>query len=72
MSLSAAQKGIAQPCAAARRINQVNHRREYFRATPTEVREVLREHQVELLDFALDPVAEEYRASQAMRESVSG
>ena len=57
---------------AARRINQVNHRREYFRATPTEVREVLREHQVELLDFALDPVAEEYRASQAMRESVSG
>lgn len=51
---------------AEQRINRVNHRREYFRATPTQVRDVLTAHKVELLDFTLDPVAEEYRASQAM------
>ncbi|MBB5741901.1 hypothetical protein HD600_000398 [Microbacterium ginsengiterrae] len=52
---------------ADRRINQVNLRREYFRATPTEVRDVLKAHAVELLDFKLDPVAEEYKATQALQ-----
>ena len=52
-----------------RRINQINLRREYFRATPTEVRDVLKEHSVELLDFKLDPAAEEYRATQALQSS---
>jgi uncharacterized protein YlxW (UPF0749 family) len=54
---------------ADRRINQINLRREYFRATPTEVRDVLKEHSVELLDFKLDPSAEEYRATQALQSS---
>lgn len=49
---------------ADHRINQVNLRREYFRVTPTEVLEALREHKVELLNFTLTPAAEEWRASK--------
>ncbi len=52
---------------ADRRINQINLRREYFRATPTEVREVLKAHSVELLDFKLEPAAEEYMATRALQ-----
>lgn len=52
---------------ADRRINQINLRREYFRTTPTEVREVLKAHSVELLDFKLEPAAEEYLATRALQ-----
>ncbi|MEW2008926.1 DUF4041 domain-containing protein [Microbacterium sp. NPDC078814] len=52
---------------ADRRINRINLRREYFRATPTEVREVLKAHSVELLDFKLEPAAEEYMATRALQ-----
>ena len=52
---------------ADRRINQINLRREYFRTTPTEVREVLKAHSVELLDFKLEPAAEEYMATRALQ-----
>ncbi|WDH77790.1 DUF4041 domain-containing protein [Microbacterium esteraromaticum] len=52
---------------ADRRINQINMRREYFRTTPTEVREVLKAHSVELLDFKLEPAAEEYLATRALQ-----
>ncbi|MFD6817721.1 DUF4041 domain-containing protein [Microbacterium sp. NPDC059771] len=55
---------------ADRRINRVNMRREYFRTTPTEVREVLKAHSVELLDFKLEPAAEEYMATRAMQGAV--
>ncbi len=48
---------------ADRRINRVNLRREYFRATPAEVLEALRERHVEVLEYAIEPAAEEYRAS---------
>ncbi len=48
---------------ADRRINRVNLRREYFRATPAEVLEALRERHVEVLEYAVEPAAEEYRAS---------
>lgn len=51
---------------ADRRINRVNLRREYFRATPAEVLEALRERHVEVLEYAVEPVAEEYRASLAV------
>lgn len=51
---------------ADRRINKINLRREYFRATPTEVLDALKEHSVELLDFKLDPEAEEFKATQAL------
>lgn len=53
---------------ADRRINQINLRREYFRTTPTEVREVLKAHSVELLDFKLEPAAEEYMATRALQD----
>ncbi|WP_371030021.1 GIY-YIG nuclease family protein [Pseudoclavibacter sp. JSM 162008] len=54
---------------AKRRINKVNFRREYFRATPTEVRDALRERRVELLDFRLDPQAEEFHATRALESN---
>lgn len=48
---------------SSKRINRVNLRREFFRATPTEVLEVLREHKVETLEYQLEAASEEYRLS---------
>jgi len=50
---------------AERRMNKVNLRREYFRATPAEVLEALKEHQVEVLEYTIEPAAAEYRSSVA-------
>jgi uncharacterized protein YfcZ (UPF0381/DUF406 family) len=50
---------------ADQRLNKVNLRREYFRATPEQVLSALREHNVEVLEFALEPTAAEYRSSIA-------
>jgi len=50
---------------ADRRLNKVNLRREYFRATPADVLEVLREHHVEVLEYTVEPAALEYRGSLA-------
>ncbi|MCC2030533.1 DUF4041 domain-containing protein [Microbacterium sp. YMB-B2] len=50
---------------ADQRLNKVNLRREYFRATPEQVLTALREHNVEVLEFALEPAAAEYRSSIA-------
>jgi len=50
---------------ADQRLNKVNLRREYFRATPEQVLSALREHNVEVLEFALEPAAAEYRSSMA-------
>ncbi|MCZ9884740.1 GIY-YIG nuclease family protein [Arthrobacter sp. B2a2-09] len=44
-----------------RRVNRVNKRKEFFRATPSEVLNVLREHKVELVDWTDEPYAFEYR-----------
>lgn len=44
-----------------RRVNLVNRRKEFFHATPSEVLAVLREHQVELIDWSDEPNAFEYR-----------
>ena len=44
-----------------RRVNLVNKRKEFFRATPSEVLTVLHEHRVELVDWADEPKAFEYR-----------
>ncbi|EPD85162.1 hypothetical protein HMPREF1529_01777 [Microbacterium sp. oral taxon 186 str. F0373] len=52
---------------ADQRLNKVNLRREYFRATPEQVLSALREHNVEVLEFALEPAAAEYRSSMAPR-----
>lgn len=48
---------------ADQRVNKVNLRREFFRVTPHQVLEVLKEHHVELVEFTEDPAAEEFRLS---------
>lgn len=53
------------------RINQVNFRREYFQTTPEEVLEALKQHRVEVLEFTVDPEAEEFRESQSIRAALS-
>ena len=45
---------------AEQRVNRVNQRREFFFATPEEVRDVLAEKIGSLLDFASQPTAEQY------------
>ncbi|MEO6082724.1 MAG: DUF4041 domain-containing protein [Umezawaea sp.] len=50
---------------ADRRLNQVNHRREFFRATPTEVLAALRDIPgATVLEFTERPEAPEYRATK--------
>lgn len=51
---------------ADQRLNKVNLRREYFRTTPSEVLEALKEHSVEVLEYTLEPAAPEYRSSVAV------
>jgi len=47
------------------RINQVNLRREFFRATPRQVREILVAQVGNVLEFTDEPEAAQYRQSQA-------
>ncbi len=47
----------------ALRVNKVNPRREFFYVTPEEVLDVLRERQVTVVEFTVEPEAEEYRLS---------
>lgn len=54
---------------ADQRLNKVNLRREYFRATPEQVLAALREHNVEILEYTLEPAAPEYRSSLAAAQS---
>lgn len=51
---------------AHRRVNRVNPRREFFYATPEEVRAALGEIDGSLLEFQVEPDAEQYRESQAI------
>lgn len=53
---------------AQQRINQINLRREYFDITPQAVLEKLREQQVEVLEFTIEPEAEEFLESQHIRD----
>lgn len=48
---------------SAQRLNKVNLRREYFRATPEQVLHALKAHHVEVLEYTIDPAAPEYRSS---------
>ena len=48
---------------AARRVNRINARREFFYATPAEVREALKDVAGNLLEFTEEPEAEQYRLS---------
>lgn len=57
---------------AAQRVNRVNLRREFFYTNPHEVMEALKEHNIEVVHFAADFEAEEYRASQAIIANEKG
>lgn len=48
---------------ATKRVNRINKRREFFYATPAEVRDVLQEVAGNLLEFREEPEAEQYRLS---------
>lgn len=48
---------------ADKRVNRINARREFFYATPAEVREVLKDIAGNLLEFTEEPEAEQYRLS---------
>ncbi|MGL3200101.1 MULTISPECIES: DUF4041 domain-containing protein [Curtobacterium] len=48
---------------AEQRVNRVNLRREFFYTTPDAVLAALRDHQVEIVSFAVEPEAPEYRSS---------
>ena len=51
---------------ASRRVNRVNTRREFFYATPAEVRDALSQIAGNLLEFTDEPEAEQYRLSLQM------
>ena len=53
---------------AAKRVNRVNLRREFFYATPAEVREHLAEVAGDLIEFREDPEAAQFRESQQLAE----
>jgi len=55
-----------------RRVNRVNTRREFFYASPAEVRDVLSEVAGNLLEFTEEPEAEQYRLSLQIAESENG
>jgi hypothetical protein len=52
---------------AAKRVNRVNLRREYFYATPAEVRQLLEQRHGQLLRFAEIPEAVEWHQSATLR-----
>ncbi|TDQ52250.1 DUF4041 domain-containing protein [Actinorugispora endophytica] len=54
---------------ADKRVNRVNHRREFFHATPAEVRELLAGVAGDLLEYNETPEALEYRQSRNETES---
>ncbi|MCW5689298.1 MAG: DUF4041 domain-containing protein [Pseudolabrys sp.] len=56
---------------ASTRVNLVNKRREFFRATPTQVKAHLSELAGELLEFQEEPEALEYRQTLHLRTEVS-
>jgi hypothetical protein len=51
---------------AEQRVNRINLRREFFYVTPDAVLDALKAHAVEIVEYALHPAAEEYRASRAL------
>lgn len=50
-----------------RKVNQINQRREFFYATPREVKDALTKVAGNLLEFVEEPEAEQFRLSQSMR-----
>lgn len=56
---------------ADRRVNLVNLRREFFRATPAEVRDILARHEASIIHWTDDPEAAEWRQSETTRRQHS-
>jgi hypothetical protein len=56
---------------AAQRVNVVNHRREFFRATPIEVRDLLADFEGSILSFEEAPEALEWHQSENARRETS-
>ncbi|MFD0046578.1 DUF4041 domain-containing protein [Pseudarthrobacter scleromae] len=54
---------------AGQRVNLVNLRREYFYASPSDVKDALVEHHVELVEYQENAPAEEFAASKDLREA---
>jgi len=56
---------------AEHRVNKVNLRREFFRVTPADVLDALKEHNVEVLEFKESADAPEFRMSGSSPDSAS-
>lgn len=54
---------------AGQRVNRVNMRREFFYATPGEVLEALRDHDVAVVEYQTEASAEEFRVSRELTKS---
>ena len=52
---------------ADRRVNLVNLRREFFRATPAEVRDILSRREASIIHWTDEPEAAEWRQSETTR-----
>ena len=52
-----------QPGLPEQRMNKINLRREFFKVSPQDVLDALKEHDVEILEFDLAAAAEEFRLS---------
>jgi hypothetical protein len=61
-------EGKLHACFADRRVNRVNQRREFFDATPQEVKAALLELTGELLNYQETPDALEFRQSENLRQ----
>ncbi|MBB3040166.1 DUF4041 domain-containing protein [Hoyosella altamirensis] len=55
---------------ADKRVNRVNNRREFFYVAPEEVLEVLKQHSVAVVEFKMEPDADEFRISEKLAEQV--
>lgn len=54
-----------------KKLNMINHRREFFRVTLDEIKDVIRKNFDKTVEFVDVPVAEQYRMSMKMREGSS-
>jgi len=56
---------------ANQRVNNVNLRREFYYVTPAEVLGALKSHAVELIEYTVEPAAEEFRTSELAVEALT-
>ena len=61
-------EGMLHDAFDSQRVNLVNRRREFFYTTPQEVLNVLKSHQVNIVEFSEHATADEFRESQRNRQ----